>query len=201
MPLPMPHDGEEHEAFMGRCMTAMENESGELKDAPHKQRVAVCMSQWRTKKMADLDVDLKEAERIYLNEPHFHGTIIKSDPDKHFVLAPVLVPGEADRQGDVVSVEEIEKCAHMFLEDIRERPGDTDLMHRIEVKKEDVAISESYVALIDMEVAGHKIVKGTWMLGMSIKNETIWKMIQDGILTGLSIFGVGQRTLVQAEQT
>ena len=196
MPLPMPHDGEEHDAFMGRCMTAMENESGELKDAPHKQRVAVCMSQWRTKKMDELDVDLKEAERLYFNDPHFHGIIIKGDPGDHYILAPVLVPGEPDLQGDVISAEEIEKSAHIFLEEIREREEDTDLMHRIQVTNEDVAIVETYVVRADTEISGHKIVKGTWMLGMSIKDDTIWKMIQDGKLTGLSIFGVGQRTLV-----
>lgn len=201
MPLPMPHDGEEQDKFMARCMTAMEDETGELKDAPHKQRVAVCMSQWKTKKMQELDAELEDATSRYLNEPHFSGVIIKSDKESHFVLAPVLVPGEADHQGDVVTAEEIQKCAHLFMSEIKERESDADLMHRIEVSKDDVAIVESYLAPIDMEVGGHAIAKGTWMLGMQIVNDTIWKMIDDGILKGFSIFGVGNRKIMQAEPT
>ena len=145
-----------------------------------------------------MDEELLQA----VGDPHWHGTIVKRDDEKHFVLAPVLVPGEPDHQGDIVSHEEVEKAAHTFLADIRERDDDTDLMHRIDVKKEDVAIAESWVAPVDMQIGEHKVTKGTWLMGLTIKSETIWNMVKDGILTGLSIFGVGKRTQIeQAEQS
>ena len=137
-----------------------------------------------------------------VGDPHWHGTIVKRDDEKHFVLAPVLVPGEADYQGDVITAEEIQKAAHTFLNDIRQRESDSDLMHRVEVNKEDVAIAESWVSPSDIDIGEHKIKKGTWMMGLTIKSETIWNMVKDGILTGLSIFGVGHRTPIeQAEHS
>lgn len=149
--------------------------------------------------MNDLELRLDEEMHRLTGEPHWHGPIIKRDEERHFVLAPVLVPGEPDFQGDVVSAEEIEKSAHVFLEEVRERDDDTDLMHRIEVQKEDAAVSESWIAPVDLEVGEHKIKKGTWLLGLTIKNGTIWNMVKDGILNGLSIFGVGRRETIQTE--
>ena len=159
--------------------------------------MAACFSQWRTAKTNDLELRLDEEMLETVGDPHWHGTIIKRDDDKHFVLAPVLVPGQPDLQGDVITAEEIEKAAHTFLSEIRDRDDDTDIMHRIEVKKEDVAIAESWVAPINMEINDHEISKGTWMLGLTIKKDTIWNMVKDGILNGLSIFGIGKRTPVE----
>ena len=85
----------------------------------------------------------------------------------------------------------------MFVREIRKRKTDTDLMHRISINDEDVSVAESWIVKDDMEINKHKISKGTWMLGVTIKSDTIWNMVKDGILTGLSIFGVGKRTQIE----
>jgi hypothetical protein len=111
--------------------------------------------------------------------------VIKVDESEHFVLAPFLVPDEEDKQGDIVTAEEIEKAAHKFMEDYQ----NIGLMHQDILPKDQASLVECYIARGDWEVNGHLIKKGTALLGIKIHSPRLWEDIKKGIYTGFSIRG------------
>ncbi len=192
MPLPTPNPGEERDEFVSRCMKAQEGE-----DKPQDQKVAICMEQWRSIKKQEFEAAMQTDEQELLEKfgDGFTASdvLLKVDEENHFVLAPVLVPEEVDRQGDIISEEEIAKAAHQFLADMRERDADTDLQHKFDVNPEQIALVESYVTTVPIDFGNGKVVKsGTWLAGWEIRDPALWTSIVKGQLTGLSIFGVGE---------
>jgi len=113
--------------------------------------------------------------------------ILKASNDFGFVLAPVLVPDEPDLQGDIVTVEDIEKAAHDYVESFQL----AGLMHQ-EVTK-DVIMVESYVVRSDTEIGGVIVKSGTWVAGFRIRSEKIRESIREKRFTGVSIGGQGER--------
>jgi hypothetical protein len=58
MPIPKPHKGEDQTAWMNRCM----GDETMLQDFPdNKQRVAVCLQQWRDKNKKDIETEPQRA--------------------------------------------------------------------------------------------------------------------------------------------
>jgi hypothetical protein len=108
-------------------------------------------------------------------------------PDYTFVLGPVLVPEEIDKQGDIISSEEIEKAAHDYIQDSR-RPG---LMHQLMLGTLDAQVVESYVTRGEYHIGKQTIKEGTWLVGMRVFNKRLREMIRSGKLKGYSIGGVG----------
>lgn len=110
--------------------------------------------------------------------------ITLKDKMKRIVYGPVLIPGEADSDGDVVSKEKIEEVAHTFVEEY----GNMDVHHSLNnVGK----LVESYVLPHDMPVdQGDVLPAGTWMLGTRVTNDAAWKDVVEGKLAGFSIMAV-----------
>lgn len=108
----------------------------------------------------------------------------ESDPFG-FVLAPILVPEVTDLQGDIVSVEEIEKAAHGYMEDSQQG----GFMHTEELGQDDAVLVESYLVRADSEIAGVVVSKGTWIGGWRVYNKSLRKLIREGKITGVSIGG------------
>lgn len=117
--------------------------------------------------------------------------IIRAKP--HYVLAPVLVPGEPDWYGDIVGEEEIRKAATEWLNDHRK----LGIMHELEIDGDIARVADSFVAPADVEIAGMEVKKGTWLLGIEILSPKLWEMIQRGEITGLSIEGLAVREEVE----
>lgn len=115
------------------------------------------------------------------------GSIVAKDDDERFLLGPVLVPGKADREGDVVSAENIREVAHKFTEEYQ----NLDLMHTFEnVAK----LSESFVARQDLSIGGTSIPEGSWVLGVKVEDDEVWSQVKSGELSGFSIYGQGERS-------
>jgi hypothetical protein len=108
--------------------------------------------------------------------------IIKAD--ERYVLGIILEPEAVDAQNDIYSVEEIRGAAHTFMEKFRTM----GLMHKAGVNDK-VKILESYVTPCDMEVEGVPLKAGTWLMGVRVLDDELWKMVKDGALTGFSIGG------------
>lgn len=104
--------------------------------------------------------------------------------EERFVLGIVLVPEEEDLQGDIYSEEEVRKAAHYYMEN----DGDVGLQHREMVSRE-VKVLENYLAPVEFELNGTKIKKGTWLQGLRVMSDRLWKAVKSGELTGLSIGG------------
>ena len=108
--------------------------------------------------------------------------------EERYVLGIVLEPEVEDSQDDIYSIDEIRQAAHGFMEDAR-RVGE---MHRA-LLRQGAVILENYLAPADVVIDGQRVKKGTWLLGLRIKDDRVWSEIRAGRYTGLSIGGSALR--------
>lgn len=120
------------------------------------------------------------------------------DDAKQIVTGVVLTPDLVDSQGDVVSAEEIEHAAHRFLTAYRKH----DVQHaEVTLGVGGIPFAEtveSYIAPIDMEIAGQQVTKGSWVMSVHVTDEEAWGRVQKGELSGFSIGGTGERVPLAA---
>lgn len=122
------------------------------------------------------------------------GKIIKADNEKHHVTGIVYEPMVADAHDNFMTEAEIEKAAHWFLKN-----GDKiDIQHSFEEAK-GVSVVESSVTKADCTIEGEEIKKGTWIMTVEITDEDIWKSVENGDITGLSMGGVGKYAAEETE--
>jgi hypothetical protein len=185
--------GETRDAFLARCVPEVMQE-GKTQD----QAVAQCISMYDQKfQKALLDADDEPFNIVYkflLHESYlsksdseFEDVIVKKGEELRYVLGAVLVPDEFDGQNDNASAEEVRKAAHLFM--INFRGQGNRVMHDV-IENPAIKIVESYITPVDMTIGGEKIKKGTWMMGSLVFDDTVWKQVKAGELTGFSIGGV-----------
>lgn len=109
------------------------------------------------------------------------------DSAKRFVYGAVLVPGEKDLDGDVVSIDKVEELCHEFAYKYR----NIDVQHsRTLVGK----MLENHIQRQDWTVTqgddSFLIPSGSWMMGVKVENDATWQAVEKGELTGFSIMGV-----------
>ena len=136
--------------------------------------------------VVDKGDDVTKINKEDINESYDIDEVSKSD-EKQFVLGKVLIPDKVDSQNDVISKEEIEKAAWNFMRN----------SHAVGYRHTDYALDsyvvESYIAPIEMEINKNKIKKGTWMLGVKIENDELWKEVKNEQIRSFSIGGYGRR--------
>ncbi|MED1954917.1 XkdF-like putative serine protease domain-containing protein [Brevibacillus centrosporus] len=115
--------------------------------------------------------------------------IAKADKAKQIVYGVVYEPDEFDAHDDSMTVEEIEKAAHGFME--RQNTYNIDKQHDLDADKGYVV--ESYIAPVDMELGDQEIKKGSWVAGVKVIDDDTWAQIEKGEITGFSMWGVGKR--------
>lgn len=108
-----------------------------------------------------------------------------------YALGIVLEPETVDAQGDIYSADEIRKAAWGYMKDFR----NVGLMHKGLVNQK-VALVESYIAPVAMNVAGSVIKAGTWLMGLNVHDDALWDQVKKGALTGLSIGGFASKNPV-----
>ena len=110
--------------------------------------------------------------------------IVFKNDEKRIVQGPVLIPNEEDTDGDVVSKEKVEEVAHKFVEDY----GNIDIQHSTQNVGKMV---ESYVTPVELKGQdGEVIPKGSWMLGVRVTNDNVWKSVKSGDIGGFSIMAI-----------
>jgi len=113
---------------------------------------------------------------------------VEPDQWERKTWAPVLIPGEVDKQGDLVPEVEIERAAHEFLKTFRNIDTDHNLLSGKGVPVESWTLKEATTFVLPDGTESREYPVGTWMLGIEWSEEA-WKRITAGELTGLSIFG------------
>jgi len=108
--------------------------------------------------------------------------------DERYILGVVLEPDEVDSQGDTISAEEIRRAAHGYMEKF----GNVGLQHQTFVNDK-IKILETYLAPVDFQIGDETVKAGTWLMAFRILDDSIWKAVKEGLLTGLSIGGTGLR--------
>jgi len=124
------------------------------------------------------------------------GPIFKKVEKQRIVYAAVLVPGEPDLDEDIgekiLTAEEIEGVAHKWMEEY----GNIDYMHGLNNVAKPV---ETFILPMawEVEAFGEKMLlpKGTWVLAAKVINDTAWKKVESGELTGFSIMGIQSNVL------
>lgn len=123
--------------------------------------------------------------------------VFKSTPER-IAFAAVLVPGEPDLDAGmgekILTVEEVERVANQWLADY----GNIDLLHSLN----NVAVPvQSYTTYSErtVDVGGETLTlpQGTWILGSRL-DESTWKAVVDGTLTGYSVMGIRKTALKEA---
>lgn len=115
------------------------------------------------------------------------------DVPKQVFYCVVLEPGTVDLQGDRVSAEEIEKAAHnyqinyRFVSDSHRKDANGNLI------PQQCAVAETYIAPVDFEIEGEKILKGSWVMAIKVFDAETWHDVEVGEIDGLSIGGDAYR--------
>lgn len=120
--------------------------------------------------------------------------------EERYVLGVVLEPlkemGKTDSQYDTYSAQEVRQAAYKFMEDY----GTMGLQHQINVTGR-VKLIENSITRVDEVIDGQPVKAGTWLMGIRVIDDGLWKRVKDGSLTGFSIGGIAQRTPLESSQT
>lgn len=122
-----------------------------------------------------------------------HVPIIKVDAKKQIVAAIVYSPDEVDAQGDMATAEEIEEACNKFNTShprFRLNHGDKDI---------DVDMLQSYTLPLTGKIGDQTVKKGSWIILSRINDKEVWKKIDSGELTGISMRGFADRKEILVE--
>jgi hypothetical protein len=62
-----------------------------------------------------------------------------------------------------------------------------------------IALVESFLAPVDFEMNGRKIIKGTWLITVKVFDDEVWNLVKAKMINGFSIAGrsAGRSELVE----
>jgi hypothetical protein len=144
--------------------------------------------------MEDAGMEYKTAVKSTENSVEIGGPIVMKNAAQRIAYAPVLVPGEPDSDGEVLTAEKIEEVAHGWMESYR----NVDLMHTLNNTGVPV---ESYILPMPMAVEAYgekmELPVGTWVLASKLSPDA-WAAVEAGVLTGYSVMGIKRAHLDMA---
>ena len=115
--------------------------------------------------------------------------IVNKQESKRIVSGPVLVPGEEDNSGDVVSKDKIEELAYDYMM----KYGNVDKQHQLANKAE---VVESYITPTELsyKIDGEEvsIPQGSWWLSVKVTDDETWQQVENEELNGFSIMAVNK---------
>jgi uracil-DNA glycosylase family 4 len=163
---------------VGRKLKQIKSRLDEInKGLPSVGDVHIPSTGWKRPKRAKLGIQKDEV---------IYADIIKADVEKQLVYGIVLEPGSVDAQNDTISADEIERAAHVYLQDSR-------IVGESHKAKARANVVESYLAPVDFTLGGQNITKGTWVMAVKIKDEKTWNSIKEKKFNGFSIGGFSRR--------
>lgn len=117
--------------------------------------------------------------------------IMKADKMKQIVYGVVLEPDSIDSQDDYMTPDDIEETAHNYMENFR-------IVGSQHSKGIQAVPVESYIAPMDLHFDGgdngpQVVKKGSWILGVKVKDPKEWDKVMNGDYTGYSVGGEGYR--------
>lgn len=115
-----------------------------------------------------------------------------TDLGERYIKGIVLVPDEADAQGDIYDAEEVRKAAHTFME---LSGGRMKVMHKGE-QVDELIVLETYLASVKETYGDDTVPPGSWIMAFRASEE-VAKKARAGEYTGLSIGGSAIREAVQ----
>lgn len=158
-----------------------------------------CVRSHQTNKLFGCYPSREEAEARLAQIQRFksEGRYVKFaslDLEKQVVYGIVLEPDMVDKQGDIISKEEIEKAAWKYAL----TPMVIGSGHKKQAKAKPV---ETYLAPVDFELGGQTVKKGSWVLAVKVMDTELWQLVKDGDFMGFSIGAMGRRSPYEPEET
>lgn len=139
-----------------------------------------------------VEVDPGFVSKMRQSGAELTGPIAWKNEAKRLAFGAVLVPGEPDSDGDVLTAEKIADVAHDWLADY----GNIDLQHSLNNAALPV---ESFLlpSAMAVKIGGQEVElpPGTWILGSRIVDDALWDKVVRGELSGYSIMGVRRASL------
>ncbi|MCP4523982.1 MAG: hypothetical protein GY828_07235 [Candidatus Gracilibacteria bacterium] len=115
--------------------------------------------------------------------------LLKTD-DKHKTVSfCVLTPNIEDRNGDVITSEEIVKTAHDFGANMQNKFLNIDHEDNTEIEKIKYQFVENFIAPNDIIVGETIVKKGSWYVGIKFLDEPLYKSVKAGEFVGVSMEG------------
>jgi hypothetical protein len=110
--------------------------------------------------------------------------------DQRIVTAAVMVPGEADSDGEIVSKEKVMETCENFL-----RYGILDAGHTLNP----VAVPvESWILRRAEKFGEINLPEGSWMMSVKVQNDKAWEEVKQGKLKGFSILALRKADYLHA---
>ncbi len=103
------------------------------------------------------------------------------------VYGVVYAPGEPDAHGDYTTAEEIKKAAWKFLREGRVRNVDVEHTYR----EAPAYVAESWLSKGNDPLFPDE-PEGTWIVGIKVEDENLWKRIKKGEYRGFSLAGTAR---------
>ncbi|MBX9884282.1 MAG: hypothetical protein K2X68_04845, partial [Novosphingobium sp.] len=114
--------------------------------------------------------------------------------EERFVFGVILVPDDVDAQSDTYTADDVRKACHSFMEFFG---GRMKVMHRGRPIDGKVKVLENYVTKQAERHGGETFPAGTWMLGIRVIADDLWRMVKSGEFNGFSIGGTAIREKVR----
>jgi hypothetical protein len=114
--------------------------------------------------------------------PNVKLSITKAvDEELKQVTYVAMIPDHTDLHGDYTSENEVRKAKESFNKSMMR----ANLFHMVMTDTFDVI--ESYLAPCDMVLNDQFVKKSTWLMTLQVHDDTLWQMIKDDEITGISI--------------
>lgn len=150
----------------------------------------------------DRQAQIRKAFKHFANPIRIHK--VEGQEESRYALGVVLEPNDGadgedvdpDADNDIYSEEEIELAAWKFMEQYQ-NIGDVHTW----LINDQIKIRESYIARAEFEINGERVKKGSWLLGIHVKDDDKWEGVQNGTYNAFSIGGSAIRTPVVDDST
>lgn len=127
------------------------------------------------------------------------GPIVAKSAAKQIAYAAVLVPGEADSDGESLTAEKIEEVAHGWMENYR----NIDVQHTL--NNLDALPVESHILrqpeTVTIKDESMELPAGSWVLASKFNDPDTWAGIESGEYTGYSVMGVRRAAMETAAKS
>jgi hypothetical protein len=147
---------------------------------------AFCGALWYYPERFPAGQDMQDA---FGKSAELSGPIISvsKDKTKRIAYAAVLVPGEADSDGEIVTKEKVEDACHEFMDLYQ----NIDLKHTLNNVGKPIENYLTYSERVVKTLEGDEITlpEGTWVIGSKL-DEPTFESVQKGELKGYSIMGI-----------
>ncbi len=162
MPLPKPNPGESGKEFLSRCMS---NDTMVKEYPDESQRYAVCNSLLSSKRSEDEDPKI----RLFTKDDQGY---------ERLVFAEVLIPDSLNTYGDFHTRESVREFAYGFMLN----GFGIDMNHDNVDLSDEVHVVESFIARDN----DPDFIPGSWVVGMHIDNDDLWRAVLRGDVNGYS---------------